>query len=146
MGWRVWGRDYQPSQLTQRLSLPIDTSLIGARVWVILFNSPVFNSVELQILSGNAVIAESTNTYTKTQISTFTHAAREIYFDFNNVNLKKNFEYGFRINLNGYLFVPGRMFSWMIDFPRPAYDPTFVPSLVKLSSAPLTLTLIGSDE
>lgn len=146
MSWKVWGKTYAHNQLIESLTIPIDTSLIGARVWVILYNSPIFNSVELQILSGSGVIAKSTNVYTKNQISTFPNAAREIFFNFANVNLKKELEYGFRINLNGYLFAPSRAFSWMIDFPRPAYDPDFVPDITKISSAPFTLTLVGSEE
>lgn len=151
MAWRVWGKQFESGELEdQTISQPIvinqDTVLIGCRIWIIIYDNPVFTSLNMKIYDGADLIAQSSNSPTKSEIITLGNGIKEIFFTFNKVNLKASEEYNFVLNGIGYAPSGGSHISWRLSFPDPVYQHNSTITFVSIPSNPLTLTLVGSNE
>lgn len=151
MSWKVWGKFYEVNELSdtsvfEDVLINQKTVLLGARVWVILIGAVTFSNLRMKIFDDGILLAESLNSYSHSDIKSLDSAVREIYFDFDKVDLKDNFPYRFVMNADGYSPFLETGFAWRIDFPNPVYVPLVTNNSKNIAKFPLSLTLVGSEE
>jgi len=97
-----------------------------------------------------ALLYTSTNSYTLSQISTYTSAAREIYFEFDDVPLNGSMIYNFTLtgtatNLETYSDDNLQLLAWMKSYPYPQHRGGFSLLDTNLPKYPYELCLIGAE-
>lgn len=162
MGARVWGKPYDTGELAdttnyQPVKMNDNIILRGLRTWLIFYNDPTVTSFNMKIYSDTTssstpagvgdLLWTSTNTLTKAQIITLENGYKEIYFDFDDVNLQENTWYNFVINATGYS--PGASLSshvaWRQAFPDPVYSTNLDVEVATLNTFPFAIYFIGAE-
>lgn len=159
MGWTVYGDPYESgSELTdqskfQPVIMPDNTIIKGVRTWVIVVDDPTFTDLSMQIYSNRddggdpspgKLLHTSTDVRTKAQILTDNSANKEIYFSFDDVNLKGGDTYNFVLTGTGYSPTASSYLAWRIAWPDPVYTTNYTPTVENLSRAPKFIsTIIG---
>lgn len=158
MGWRVWGDTYdstssmQDTTLFQPVVMSSNIILRAVRTWIIYYDDPVYTSLSMKIYSNNnnspgKLLHTSTDSRTQDEIREAGSIAgvREIYFNFNDVNLKGGDTYHFVINASGYSPTGDAHLAWMKGFPDPVYAGGYTPAGETLVVAPYQIYFIGSN-
>lgn len=99
-----------------------DIILYGVRVWLGLVNNPSLTNITMQLRNSNGnLIATSTTTYTKAQLTTLDNCIKEVYFAFNKINLKSTDTYYLNFSGTGYTGSDSSYFFWKKSWPDPVY-------------------------
>lgn len=154
MGWRVWGEWYPTAAMSnttfyQPAIFDANYSIIGCRIWVINYNDPAFTALTMKVYSNfngapKALIATATNTQPKASVFTNTNGAREIFFNFDQLNVRDGETYHFVLNATGYTGTSSSHLAWMRGFPDPVYRPSPF-GFEDLAVAPFTLYFVGAE-
>lgn len=159
MSWRVWGDPFETTDLTtsnkfQSITFGQDLILRAARTWIIVYNNPAFDYLNMKIYSNDAssgantpkkLLATSTNTQLKSSIHTLDNAVKEIWFEFDYPVFNGADIYNFVINGSGYTFAESSHLAWMKGFPNPVYSSGYTPSMLTIPFAPYELYFIGAE-
>lgn len=127
-----------------------ETVLRAIRTWLIFndltgsFTAMVGKIYSDRSSSPGALIATSTNSYTKAQITTLNSGVKEISFLFNNLSLRSNLYYHFVINCTGYTGTANSHIAWRKAWPDPVYRGGWTQSFESLGVAPYFLTAVGA--
>lgn len=125
--------------------------LTVVRTWIVLVNNAPFTSVNLKLYSNTpsnmpgGLIATSTNSFTKAEIFTNTNGFKEIYFEFDEINLNGNTRYNFVMNGTGYTGSSTSHVGWRKGFPDPVYRTNFTPTFENLGISPFALYVVGEE-
>ena len=130
---------------------PNDNVILKAmRTWLI-FNDYTSNITALtcKIYSDSssapgALIATSTNSFSKSEIIATNTGFKEIYFLFNNLSLHSGTFYHFVLNCSGYTYADANHIAWRKAWPDPVYRTGLDNDYESLGTAPYCLTLIGA--
>lgn len=133
----------------QKFIPPQSMVITGCRTQIIVYNNPSFTSLSMKIYANRSgspagLIATSTNSPTKAEITTLNHAWKEIYFDFASVGLKGGETYHFVLTGTGYTGTTSSHIAWKHSFPDPAYQTNVNMSLEKAGVSPFDITVFGA--
>lgn len=159
MAFRVWGCPYETSDAVdnnvfQPIKMNSNIILKAFRVWVIFYDNPSFTNLRMKIYSDRTtplahnpgkLIATSTNSFTKNEISTYANAVREIYFEFPDINLQGETWYNLVLNMDDYAPVGDEHMAWRNAFPDPVYATNLVIASSELNAFPFTVYAIGAE-
>ena len=154
MAWQIYADQYSTAEMSDASKsalITFDKSeiIIATRVWILIYNNPPFTSLNMKIYSNDGgfakkLIATSTNVQLKADIHTLDNAIKEIWFDFNKVNVREGDSYHFVINGTGYTGSTSSHIAWKKSFPDPVY-PWGVVTLPSLGGASYDIYCIGAD-
>lgn len=132
--WSVYGHPIY-STMTAKIdihqSITFDKPVIvkACRIWLVLNNPPSFTNLEMRIYTEDSsvpanyhLLHSSTNTLDKSDLMTENYACKEVYFEFNNINLSKDREYFFTIAADDYDGTNDSHIAWRNTFPDPIFD------------------------
>jgi len=159
MAWTVYGDDLTSGDLTgvtkfQPVTFGQDLVLRAVRTWVIVYNDPVFTSLNMKIYSNDnssgshtpkKLLATSTNVQLKASVHTEANAVKELWFEFDYPVFNGADIYNIVINGVGYSPTPTSHLAWMKGFPNPVYSTGYTPSMITLPYAPYELYFIGAE-
>jgi hypothetical protein len=162
MSWKVFAERLETADMNYGMGDPPahyqsvvftnDIHLKAVRTWVIMFNSPVFDSLQMKIFqddgagspSDGVVYATMDKVYTLADITTEDYCAKEIYFDNTNaIPLVGGCTYHFMLYAENYTGNSTSHVGWMKyvnDFPHTGYTP----NMKLLGVAPYKIAFIGS--
>lgn len=162
MVWTVYGDQYEnASDLTdqskfQPVIMPSNSIVIGCRTWVILVDDPTLTSLSMEIYSNRpdgsgdpqpgVLLHTSTNVQTKANILTDNSGNKEIFFNFNQVNLKGGDTYNFVLTGAGYSPTASSFIAWRIAWPDPVYTTNYTPTVENLGRAPKFISTVVAGE
>lgn len=155
MAWTVYGTPLMTADATaatyyQRIvPTDFDVILTAVRTYIVVLNNPTYTSLNMKLYSNasgvpRSIIATSTNSQLKADISTLDNAIKEIYFEFDSVVLKKNTVYHLVLNAAGYTGDDSSHVAWKQSFPDPAYQSNVDMSFEGLVVSPYDVTLYGA--
>ena len=155
MGYRCWAERFVTADFSgspvhkQGLVLNNALAIKAIRSRFVLFNNPSFTLLSLRIYSSissdvGTLLLTSTTTWDKSSISSYAHAAREIYFEFNGEHLTAG-TYYIVPWLTGYTGTAGSHVGWVRAYPDPTYTTGLTLQRRKLSSLPYSFGLIGDE-
>lgn len=108
-----------------------DTVVRAVRIGLVIYNNPTFTSATMKIytdksLPGNAKspkkLVATSDSRSKSEITTMAYGYREVYFTFNDVVLHAGETYNFVLNLAGYSSPSASSHvAWVRDFAIPIY-------------------------
>lgn len=163
MGWTVWGDPWlTTAQMTdttlfQTVQMNSDVILRAVRTWIIYVANPTYTSLSMKIYSNEVVSGNNTPRkllHTSTDVRTpaeikgatdLANGVREIYFNFDDVNLRGADKYNFVINASGYTPSGNSHLAWMKGFPDPVNATGYTPALQKIGIAPYQIYFIGGQ-
>lgn len=165
MGWKIWATEWtttgqmEDASIFQPILFPRNVILRATRTWIVAYNDPVFTSLSMKIYSNQVVsgintpkklLHTSTDVRTKAEIFTLPNAAKEIYFNFDDVPLREGDTYNFVINAVGYVPVnfpdpDASLLAWRKGYPDPIYTASFKAALDIVERAPFSILFIGAD-
>jgi hypothetical protein len=125
--------------------------LKGIKTWLIFYNySAAITDICCKIYSdqsgsANALIASSTNTFTKADIITENNGFKEIYFNFDEVSLHTSTWYHFVLHSTGYTYSTSAHVAWRKAWPDPIYRTGLPLTFESLAESPYFLIMIGDD-
>lgn len=125
--------------------------LKATRTWLI-FNdfSGSFTNLTMKVYSDRngspgALIATSTNSWTKSQIITQNSGVKEVYFEFDLLPMRSNLYYHFVLNCSGYTGSTSSHIAWRKAWPDPVYRTGWSQTFESLGVSPYFLTVIGAE-
>jgi hypothetical protein len=124
--------------------------LRAARTWLIFNNyTGSFTNLQMKIYSDRstspgALIATSTNSWTRAEITTLNSGVKEIYFEFDDISLRSNGFYHFVLNCSSYTATSTDHVAWRKGWPDPVYRTGWSQTFENLGVAPYFLTIIGA--
>ena len=124
--------------------------LRGLRTWLIFNNyTGSFTALTGKIYSDRAtlpgaLIANSTNTFNRADITILNSGVKEIYFTFSNLSLRSNVYYHLVLNCSNYTATASDHIAWRRAWPDPVYRDGWTQSFESLGVAPYFLTAIGA--
>ena len=155
MSYRTWGDNFEAADLTgtaksQKLTPQASMYLGAVRVGLVVYNNPVFTSLNCKIYSDEGglprnLLYTSTDTISKSELITEDNGVKECYFSFDSPSLSAEVPYHIVINGVGYTPTADKFISWQKAFPNSAY--TVVggsEQMIKLGVWPYNAYLIGS--
>lgn len=159
MGAKVWGRVYNSGELaTTAVYQPVKPNnnliLKGLRTWLVFYDNPVVDNFIMKIYSDRTdtvahapgvLLHTSTNTFAKSDIITLANGYKEIYFDFDNVNLNESTWYNFVINAETYTPAGDAHVAWRLAFPDPVYATNLQVTTSKLNVFPHAIYFIAGE-
>lgn len=156
MGWSVMAERMETADMIsplkpQKVIPNANLILIGVRTWVVLYNDPTYTSLKMEIWSNDggspgALIATSINVQLKADVCTLDNGIKEIWFEFDYVNLKDTDSYFFVLQANGYTDNwPTDGIAWRKGWPDPVYTTNVSTTYNSIGTSPYTLYLIGSE-
>ncbi|MDZ4678395.1 MAG: hypothetical protein SGI74_12900 [Oligoflexia bacterium] len=126
--------------------------LRGLKTFMILYNDPVFTSLEMRIYSDNGgrpggLVYTSTNVQIKSAITTLANAFKEIWFDFDQLPaLPRDETFYFVLWANGYTGIETSHIAWQRAWPNPIQRSSHLNLDGKfLSRFPYQVAIIGGD-
>jgi hypothetical protein len=130
MSWRLYAERLETADMvgTPRVYQPVVFSknmMIKAfRTWIILYNSPVFSGLYLDLYSNKNSLPERRihrcdKVWTLSEITTDAYAAKEIYFDFNSPLALRSDEYHLSLYCSGYTGNSSSHIAWVRGTPDP---------------------------
>jgi hypothetical protein len=128
-----------------------ETVLRALRTWLIFNNyTGSFTSMVGKLYSDRsgspgALIATSSNSFSKAQIITENSGVKEIYFLFDDISLSSNLYYHLVINCSGYTATANSHIAWRKAWPDPVYRAGWSQTFENLGIAPYFLTVIGAE-
>lgn len=152
-----YGKPFETADMTGttmsiRMRPNDDTVLKAIRTWLIFNNySGVLTGLTCKIYSDNAsqtpgaLIATSTNSFSKANIITENSGVREIYFLFDEISLHTSTFYHFVLNATGYSYSSSAHIAWRHAYPDPVYQTNLPLTFESLAESPFFLTMIGAD-
>lgn len=152
-----YGKPFESADMTGttmyiRMRPNDDTVLKAIRTWVIFNNySAALTGLQCKIYSDNAsqtpgaLIATSTNSFSKADIITETSGVKEIYFLFDEISLHTSTFYHFVLNASAYTYSSSAHIAWRHAWPDPVYRTNLPLTFESLAVSPFFLTVIGAD-
>lgn len=142
--WSTTPRVFQP------VSFTANTILIAARSWFIFYNDPAFTNLTMEVWTNNAgepgvLLATSTNTWTKAELITEDHGFKEIYFKFDQLNMRAGDTYHFCPKLSGYTGTTSTHVAWKKAFPDPVLSSGLTVTFESLGGSPYAIYFIGGE-
>ena len=152
--WLVYAKTYYSSSdltdatLYQPMKFGYNVALKAVRSWVVVFNDPPFTALNMKVYANDENAASptpskllytSSNTWTKANVHTSDHACKELYFQFDDICLRRNTWYHFVINGTGYTGSTSSFLAWKNSYPDPIYPEGVTLSKEKLGSYPLSI-------
>ena len=160
MGWTVYGREYESTELNassvaifQPIKPTYNIILRAVRVWLININNATFTSLHCRIYSDEIisslhnpkVLLYTSDSRTKAEIFTENYGIRETYFQFADIPLHGGIFYNFVLGASGYAPILNTSFlCWKRGWPDPAYRTGFTPSAINLLQSPHDITLFAA--
>lgn len=159
MGTRVFARFAETTDLAPSAKViyqPFKTNqnmiLRGMRYWVVVYNNPSFSGLTASVWSNNELtslpaskIADSTNSWQKSQLTSLANGFFEIYQTFDDVPLQEDTTYHFVFNCQSYTGTDASHIGFRIAYPRPVYTDGIDLSPTKINRIPYLLYLIGAS-
>jgi hypothetical protein len=152
MGWKVLGSILpSPNTFFQYAKFHENTDLVCCRSRFIIYNNPTFTGLKMGIYSlRNGLpfmqLALSSNTLTKAEISTLANGVKEVYFNFNHFQAKKNEVYAFMPILDGYVSLETSHVGWKRSYPDPICQTNFDNDVRHLRESPFDIHFIGAGQ
>lgn len=156
--WTVFGDTYETdsdfSNGTKSVRAKMNKKILlrFVRTWIVVYNDAPFTDITMKIYHDTAstelqgdLLYSSTTTLTKAEIVTLENGIKEIYFEFDDVELDENNYYHFTLSGSSSGFTVDTTVAWKTSFPRPVYDDGFSQSFRALPGFPYTLSLIGAE-
>lgn len=158
MGWSVFGKVLEASDLTSGLSVyqkvifNKDVILTGLQTWFVVYGNPTFTNLYFEVysLSGTTpkkLLYTSSNVVTKAEMITLAYGIKGIPMKFNDVVFKGTDQYAFVPRGTSYAPSGSAYLAWKLAYPDPAYR-TNVPlsSKANLGRSPFDITgFIGAE-
>jgi len=155
--WRVFGipiltDDATSLNIFQKIkAINSDIIIRSMRSTIILNNNPSFTAITLKCYSDNggapkALIQSATNSFTKAAVLTLNNGLKELYFNFNDLILKKNTVYHFVFLISGYTGNESSHIAWAHSFPDPVYQTNVEMSFEAMLRSPLRLYVANGAE
>lgn len=156
MSWRVFGERIETADMSApfRVYMPVefnsDFLLKAIRTWFVIYNDPVFTSIEMRIYSNRSnapgkLITTSSNVQLKADVHTEDNAAKGIYFEW---DTPKSFEAGDRYYLvpfiNGYTGTEASHIAWVKAWPHAVYTTGLSNDYESLGIDPYHVAFIGA--
>lgn len=155
--WSVYGdsydndTDFSNGAKSVRFKLNANKVIRYARTWVVLYNDPGLTNITAKIyhdLSATEakgdLIASSSTTHTKAEITTSNNAIRELYFQFADISLEGSNYYHFVLTGTSSGFSASSHIAWKTSYPDPVYEDGVSVIFSNLPKFPYTLSLIGA--
>lgn len=119
------------------------------RTRIVIHNPDNFTDLKMQIYSDDGgskgyLIAESLNTWQKSDLTTLAYAAKEIWFKFDYVPLHSDLFYHFALVGNGTSFDADKHIQWQHSWPDYIYKLGRTNTFEELSTSSYYLYYIGS--
>lgn len=160
MAWTVWGQNYQSGELSdtsysQAFRMNSNTIVRAIRTWFVIYNNPIFNSLNAKIYATDEQIEDgsypptkllaTSNSRTKSELITDDYGIKETYFDFtNDVELEGTTWYAIVINADGYSPTSNSHIAWKHSYPDPVL-PGYTAALETINQSPFEIYFIGAD-
>lgn len=151
----VWANPFTSSEMTNTdkfIKFKTNKNLVvkGVRTAFVVYNDPVFTSLNAKIYSEDAgpgeLLYTSIDSRTKAEIHTLANGVKETYFTFNDIPLQSDTEYNLVINGSGYAPTDNSYLAWKAAFPDPIYsDPGFQYIFTTLNRCPFEMYLIAGE-
>lgn len=154
MTWRVYWDAFETAELTggtvfQKVAPSKNLVLVGVRVWICVQDQGSLQLAGLKMRitspSERLTLYESTNSFDKSDLfdgAPLWWKVREIFFEFDQVTLRKDEPYNFSMFAETYS--PARSFGWRKAYPDPVYEAAdYVPNQTTVARSPYAIYLIG---
>lgn len=151
----VYGRPYDAGELAntaiyQAIRMNDNAILKAVRVQVVIYNDPTFTDLNCKIYADHSgvvggLLATSTDSRTKAELTTLDNAWKETYFNFNDVNLQKDTWYNIVINGTGYSGADAtNHVAWVHAYPDPILT-GYTAARETINQAPFYIVPIWSE-
>lgn len=156
MSYRVYCTEFSSTDLTNgNLSASIVMNknylIRYVRTSVVILNSAPFTNLRMKIYtddgygSKSSLLYTSTNSYTTAQITTSSHAVRNIYFTFDDVPVNSGrYHFVLTASPTGGYTDPALMY-WQSSYPYPEHQGGFALIHQNLPKFPYKICLIGAE-
>lgn len=158
MAWTVWARNWETGQLSDTtlyctFRMNTNTILRAVRTWIVVYNNPVFTSLNCKIYSNESrsgvntpvkLLHTSTDSRLKAEIHTLDYGVKETYFTFDDVPLQGDTWYNLVINGAGYVPTDSSYLAWMHSYPDPVLD-GYTPAVETIAVSPYAVYFIGGE-
>lgn len=155
MGYRCWAErfvtaDFSGSPVHYQKVTPTNSiALKSIRSRFVVYNTPAMTSLGLRIYSNansapGTLLYTSSTTWTKNQITTLAHGAREIYFEFSAPHLIGGNSYYLVPWITGYTGNESSHIGWVKAFPDPTYVTGLTIEARSVSVLPYSFGIIGA--
>jgi len=159
MVWRIYGARFESVELANtnvfnNFTPTKNILLLGIRTWIIINNNTSYSNLSMDIYSNDdddgtdapgVVIASSTNNWQPSEIATEDYAAKEIYFDFDNIPLNEATKYNLVLKADGYVYTSTSFLAWRKAWPDPIYRAGYTPTIPNMGRAPYEVSFIGAE-
>lgn len=159
MAWTVWGEKFETGELAntthfQTVEFNKNVILRAIRMWVIIYDDPVFTDLNCKIYSNDIVSGDnspkkllhtSTDVRTKAEVHTLASGVKEIYFTFNDIPMQKNTKYNIVLNGAGYMPTAGSYIAWVKSWPDPIYRTGLTVTTSNVGDLPYQVYYIGAE-
>lgn len=156
MAWQVWGETLYTADLASGINIfqpviPNSNIILKAiRCWFIGYNNPAYTDLYMTIYSNNTgspktLLHTSTNRLAKATIASENNWIKEVYFEFDNVNLRSADTYHFVPRATAYTGTDNSHIAWRKGWPDPVYRTNVGADFEDLISNPYCLYLIGAE-
>lgn len=161
MGWRVYGIPYGSGELSDTTLYqpfrPNKNILIRTvRTWFIIFNDPVFTSLNAKIYATDFQVEDGTfpptkllqtsDSRTKASIHTDDYGIKETYFTFSpTIELESSTWYALVINASGYTPTSNSYIAWKHSYPDPVLETLWSPSRNTVNKSPFQIYFEGAN-
>lgn len=156
MPWHVWGRPITTTEMTdttvhQPVIFNKKLILEGCRIWMVVYNDPVFTDLSMKIYSDRdglpkKLLHTSTSSITKSQMHTLPNGVKEIFFTFDRPIFTETDTYHFVLTGTGYTGDDNSHLAWKKAFPDAVYQeglPTL--AMIRLGIWPYDIYFIGAE-
>jgi len=156
MSWSIYGNTYESdADLTNmihtcRAKMNKDIFLRYVRTWVIFYDDPGIINLTMKIYydeneSKGDLLYSSSTTHTKAEMITLDNGAKDLYFQFADVELDGDNYYHFVLTGTSSGLSSSSYIAWKTSFPRPVYQDGFTQSSRNLPQYPYSLVIIGAE-
>lgn len=159
--WKVLAKPYDSDSsisdksIFQSVKFDENVVLKAVMAWVMVFNNPTFNYLFMDIYSDDdqqaartpkKLLHTSTNMQLKAEIHSLNYACKEVYFEFGNINLRRETWFNFSMNANGYSDASAaKHLAWKSTYPDPQYPEGVTLSQAAAGQYPLTFVPIFAE-
>lgn len=158
MVWTIFGYPYEnasdmtDTSIFQPVVIPDNIIVKGFRTWIAYQGDPTYTDINMKIYSNLAgspakLLHTSTDSRTKAEIQLVEdHGIKEIYFTFDDINLRSGDTYHVVLNGTGYSPTASSFLIWRAAWPDPVYTTNYTPTTSNLTLSPKFLSaFIAAD-
>jgi len=158
MGTTVWARDWGSGELSnttqfQPFKMNKNVQLKAIRTQILIYNNPTFTNINCKIYtddyqngvhSPGVLLATSTDSRTKADMTSEDYGAIETYFNFDKIALNEATWYNVVINGTGYSPTASSYLAWVKAYPDPVLTTDYTPLPITIEWAPFEVYPIWS--